>query len=278
MMPTRRTRLSHSTLLGVALALLTVSALAKADDYRLNRAPPAVGARGEDPYEDPRDPKVCAIYLENLRYFARRKTPMSCERPIAPHLRKRIQKVEWEDLDPAKYASLFRDVLADRFFRAPADDELALRAAEVHRKEVVFRRAKLNLKGFPVSVTNPALGQKSGAPVAYHVVQYGADTTDPGHPNPDLRCKPTRGGDTGFVDGQPLFYVATADLQRSYGHFSMFGISTSEHLRHINGDLYLERLVDASGDIRLTEIRPEEPNVPVPVCLFEFRASSAKRR
>src|SRR5256885_16543760 len=71
------------------------------------------GNQGQEPFNEPSDPKVCELYLQNLRCFAKRKVAMSCERPIAPHLQDRIKKIVWHRLDPNRYPELFRAVVAE---------------------------------------------------------------------------------------------------------------------------------------------------------------------
>ena len=88
------------------LVFMFSEAFSMADDYRWIESPPPEG----DQQLMPVDPKICKCYEKNLRYFARRNTPMSCERPVAPCLKNRIKKVEWEDLDPDQYPDLFRAI------------------------------------------------------------------------------------------------------------------------------------------------------------------------
>ncbi|HTY21758.1 MAG TPA: lysozyme inhibitor LprI family protein, partial [Desulfomonilaceae bacterium] len=100
----------------------------------------------------PVDPEICKLYEKNLRYFAKRNTPMSCNRPIAPHLKDRIKEVEWEDLDPDKYPDLLRAIATfNDYLLDPGEDKiqrhLTYVRADIANKVRVFRRAKLSLVG-----------------------------------------------------------------------------------------------------------------------------------
>src|SRR5438552_2028934 len=184
--------------LGFFVCCLTLPCVSiRADDFILDPQPmQPSGNKGEIPFEQPADPAVCGLYLENLRYFARRNTPLSCERPIAPHLKDRIQKVEWEDLNPTDYPDLFQALVTKRR-RAmgndtPPIDKLPSGAvSQVAQKIDVSRRAKLPLIGYPyydIPGKPPAVRQ------ALWYVQFGLNTADSENPNPAFRCKPIRGG------------------------------------------------------------------------------------
>lgn len=60
------------------------------------------------------DPKVCQLYLENLNHLVKKNVSLQCGRPIAPHLRKRIQELEWEDIEPEENWETFKQVSALR--------------------------------------------------------------------------------------------------------------------------------------------------------------------
>jgi hypothetical protein len=89
-----------------------------ADDYRLDPKPEySQGSEHElMPFDSPSDPELCGIYLKNIRYFAKKNSPMSCETPVWSQLKDRIQHVEWEDLDPNKNEELFEALVAKRTF------------------------------------------------------------------------------------------------------------------------------------------------------------------
>ena len=131
-----------------ALALISLSSITMADDYRWIESDNPEG----DQQEMPVDPKICKCYEKNLRYFARRNTPMSCERPIAPCLKNRIKKVEWEDLDPDQYPGLFRAIATSGHYSPGTDEAIIERDLKSVRERIankvwVFRRAKLSLVG-----------------------------------------------------------------------------------------------------------------------------------
>ena len=93
----------------VLLAWLSWCGLASADDYEMDPSPGYV-ERYVQLDESARYPKDCALYLQNLRYFARRTVPLSCGQPIAPNLAKQIRVPQWENLDPDQYSDLFREL------------------------------------------------------------------------------------------------------------------------------------------------------------------------
>src|SRR5258706_3856459 len=97
---------------------MCINGLGCADEYRLDPEPLYTQgtAHTKTPFSPPTDPKVCGVYLQNLRYFARRDAPMSCKRPIAPSFKNQIQEAAWEDLDPRAYPVLFKALVARHNF------------------------------------------------------------------------------------------------------------------------------------------------------------------
>jgi len=170
------------------LVFVFSAASSMADDYRWTESPDPAG----DEQYIPVDPKICKLYEENLRYFAKRNTPMSCNRPIAPHLKDRIKQVEWEDLDPDRYPALLQ-AIATRNQYSPGTGEdiiqrdLKLIRANIANKVRVFRRAKLSLVG---RTQDQAY---SAAPEPYWIVQYGPNDISPNNPDSFYKCEPRRG-------------------------------------------------------------------------------------
>ena len=93
--------------------------VAHADDYRLDPEPQYEQGTAHilADFEEPTDPEVCQIYLRNLQYYARLNIPMSCERPIAPQYKRKIQAVEWENLNPNEHPELFAAILKKRLYK-----------------------------------------------------------------------------------------------------------------------------------------------------------------
>jgi hypothetical protein len=249
-----------------------------ADDYRLARTPKqASGSQGEAPLKKPDDPKVCDVYVQNLRYFARRDTAMSCERPIAPFLRNRIQQIEWEDLDPGRYPELLRAVVS-RYqhwqTRAPKDEEQELRriTEAIGTKEYAFRRAKLKLQGATMlrsTNRSPYLDRTQ------HYLQFGPNLTDPQSPDSLSRCEPRRGGPPREIWSLLRLYLVSEDLKRVlWDVTNPHNGSSGEALRLIDGRPYVET-ANTRGNIQLLEINRDDPSNLDAVCLFLF--NSAKR-
>lgn len=289
-----------------AVSLFTVaSTFARADDYRLMQLP-QLGATSEDdmeiPLAKPQDPAVCQTYLQNLRHFARRNVPMACERPIAPALRDRIRRVEWEDLDPQRYSKLFNALTKDFFGRIPINipddtphelkikkmfswvyetpvepsgpNEYGLR--RLREKTLVFRRAKLNLQGYPTHYgVNEA---PKPVPEAIHIVQFGNNILDPDYSDSYTKCRPVRGAEGADYYSYVRFYVASADFDDLYGPLSTLERGTSgEYLLLIDGRLYVETMHE-TAHINLSQININAPVYLEPVCLYEFTKSEPRRK
>lgn len=293
-------------LLLVAVSLCTVaSSTVKADDYFL--APlPQLGAKSEDemtmPLAKMQDPTVCQTYLQNLRHFARQNVPMSCERSIAPTLRDRIRHVEMEDMDPHRYPKLF-NALTKYFhngkipIHVPRDapDEVKIRKMNswiyetppeptgpneyglhmLQEKTFLFRRAKLDLKGYP---TRPGdYGVPKSRLETIHIIQFGYNIFDTKHPNWNT-CQPVRGADTpSDYDSAIRFYIVAADLEELFYPLEKFGGSSGEYLLSIDGRTYVEKMY-SGAEINLLQINLNAPVILEPVCLYTFSKSEPKRR
>ena len=280
--------------------------VARADDYRLMPLP-VLGANSEDDLvlglPKLQDPTVCQTYLKNLRYFAQRNTPMSCERPIAPEMKARIRRVEMEDLDPHRYAKLFNALTKDFHYGkipiyvprdAPVEEQIKKMFSWVYEptveptgpnefglhawqeKTLFFRRAKLELQGYPKHygvVNEPA----KPAPEAINIVQFGYNILDPEYSGP-TKCQPVRGAEGTDYFGDVHFYVVSADLEDLYGPLGTLGQGISgEYLLFIDGRPYVEHM-DSTAYISLTQINLDSPVFLEPVCLYEFTKSKPRRK
>lgn len=233
--------------------------------------PAHVDRQDGEPYADARDPNICSLFLQNLQYFARRNMPMSCGQPIAPGLEKNIQKVEWEDLDPDKYSELFRELVRQDYVyyqREPTEQELAKAREFIRSKKGVFRRAKLDLKGYPsfkyVVGSNPAEAK-------FNLIQEGPNYTDPNNPEPLFRCE-IRQGRVMVNGNSPSLLIATDNLRKFYWNsISSMGGSV-QNLWLINNYLYAE-WYGGDGTVQLSELRVESPIHFEPVCLYHYKTN-----
>jgi hypothetical protein len=196
---------------------------------------------------------------------------MSCERPVAPVLKERIARVEWEDLDPVRYAELFRVLVSKSAFVEPKvldEPQLDSWRVSVRNGRNVFRRAKLLLRGYP------QFEDEYGRPAqeaAFQLIQFGPNV-DFNSPDPQLRCKPHRGGFSSY--DFPLMYVVTEDLSGLYG--GLVSVADGEGYRHLlvmDGRPYIEE-VFRDADIRLSEIGGPNTVILEPVCLYHFTMSA----
>jgi len=259
----------------ILTGLLAALGLARADDYVLDPAPKLETgtALALIDYERPEDPRVCGIYLENLRYFAQRNTPMSCERPIAPHLQDRIQKVEWENLDPDGYPELYRAVALRFLGKDVSQGAMNKVSGEIRRGAYVFRRAKLDLIGYPGYEDHGGITPR---PERFHIVQFGRNVIDPDNPDRLSRCTLQRGGPIREAPGDLQLYVVRQDLKFVIGRLSEpHSTTTGEHMRLINGRPYVET-INTRGNIELMQIRLALPVMLEPVCFFWFKKSEGK--
>ena len=300
--PTTATEVS--TLLAVVSLICVASPAARADDYALARFP-QVGVKRLDemtmPLAKMQDPTVCQTYLKNLRHFAQQNVPMSCERPIAPDYRDRIRHVEMEDLDPHRHPKLF-NALTKYFhngkipIHVPKDapDEVKIKIMNswiyetppeptgpneyglhmLQEKTFVFRRAKLDLKGYP---TRPSdYGVPKPKPETIHIIQFGYNIFDTKHPNWNT-CQPVRGSEGVGYDSDIRFYIVGADLEELIRPLEKFGGSSGEYLLSIDGRPYVETMY-SRGHINLLQISLDAPVVLEPVCLFLFTKSESKEK
>jgi uncharacterized protein YecT (DUF1311 family) len=216
------------------------------------------------------DPKICRCYEENLRYFAKRNTPMSCERPIAPYLKDRIKKVEWEDLNPDDYPDLFRAVATRSRYQTGTAEDVIQRDLKSARRDVankiwVFRRAKLSLAGYIRLHEYPAY------PEPYWIVQYGINDISPNNPKDLWRCKPTRGG--GKQSDLQLYVASETKQELTEELFVSLGRPSTkgQHLILIDNRLFVEN-IDQDGWIELDEIDTDLVAGHT-TCIFQFKKS-----
>jgi len=247
--------------------------VAFADEYRLDPAPTFEQGTALVPmaYAKSDDPAVCRIYLENLRYYARRNTAMSCERPIAPHLSGTIADVEWENLDPVVHKELFQSVIALASFGKDATHAaLSWRTDELRKGVSVFRRARLSLSGYFDNGNN----SPKAVPDGFQIVQYGINTLDPRNPASNWRCKPRRGGPTSDHSYLKL-YLVSADLKHVHSPLNDYaqGGNTGQYLRLVNGRPHVEQVLP-NGNSVLMQLRTAFPIGLESVCLYLFRRSS----
>ncbi len=225
------------------------------------------------------DPKVCQLYQENLNYFAHRNIPMSCNRPIAPQLKNRIQEIEWEDLMPADYPELFRQValfLSRGHDKSP--EALRERAKLVSTKEYVFRRAKLSLSGKPLGQTDlygePDKSRKDYTG-SFFIVQYGnnsADTNRPGIP-----CKPIRGNWPGDGHDSLDLFLVNKDMNEVINKLGTLNRGQhGEHMRLIDGKPYVEGIL-GDARIRLFRLSIENDVFLEMLCEYRFEMSCRLR-
>ncbi len=246
---------------------------ASADDYRLHPAPTfeTGTAHVETEFAKADDPRVCNAYLANLRYYATRNTPMSCERPIAPHLKNVITELEWDNLDPLKYDDLFRSVIAlASFGQDTTQTAFDWRAQQLRKGETVFRRAKLSLSGYFDNGNHSPKAEVE----RFEIVQYGINVVDTNNPAEVWRCKPRRGGppyDRGYLN----LYLVSEDLKKLYGRLSdyMRNGNTGHHLRLISGRPYVEQVL-SNGNSVLMQVRTAFPIGLESVCMYLFTSTS----
>jgi len=243
----------------------------RSDDYVLDPEPTEPsGNKGEMPFDPPDDSKVCPLYLENLRFFARHNTPMSCERPIATHMRSAMAEVEWENLDPLTHPELFRSIVALASYgqvkpQSPFDGWVQ----RLKKGEIVFRRAKLSLQGY----VDHGKHEPKSVPEAFNIVQYGTDVTNTQNPDELSRCKPRRGGPPD--SGQSLkFYLVSDDLKQLYGRlFNLNNGNSGHYFRLIRGRPYVEQVL-SNGNSVLMQLETAFPVGLRSVCMYLFQPAS----
>jgi hypothetical protein len=252
-----------------ALVFVFSEAFSMADDYRCVRPAEPEGDQRDQPIIR-FDPKICKVYEENLRYFAKRNRPMSCNRPIAPHLEDRIKEVKWEDLDPDQYPELFRAIVTcNRYLTGTGEDviqrDLKYVRADIANKVKVFRRAKLSLVG------RIQVQAYSAPPEPYWIVQYGANDMSPNNPNSFYKCTPTRGG--GKQSNLHLYIVSEEKHELTTELFVSIGRPSTEgqHLRIIDNRLFVENIHPGAW-IELDEVDTAIP-AGVTACMFQFQKS-----
>lgn len=222
------------------------------------------------------DPVACKVYEENLRYFAARNVPMSCNRPISPRLKAKISRVQWENLKPKDYPALFRQVvLLMSLGHDKTQKDLKARAEMVKTGEYIFRRAKLSLSGVPKGQTSVfGLPDRSREAFTgtFYLVQYGGNVTDTGRPhNP---CKPVRGNwPWDDPTGRMNIYVVNAAMNEVIKPLRTYNRGQQgEHMRLIDGKPYVEGILP-DGTIRLFRVSLDKDVFLEQVCQFQFKRS-----
>jgi hypothetical protein len=251
-------------LTGMILALILAAVpLSIADEYRWIKN----DAEDDEHQIIPVDPKICKLYEENLQYFARKNTPLSCYRPIAPHLNDRIKEVEWEDLDPDRYPALFRSVvIEDRHLSKKGEDviqeSLKYDRENVAKKISVFRRAKL-----PPLIGRIRVSNHSAKPEPYWIVQYGPNDVSESNPRKASRCIPTRDG--GRESSLHLYVVSETKQEVTKTlSYTRYPTREGQYLRLIDGRLFVENI--RPGWISLDEVEIETA-FRDQVCNFRFK-------
>lgn len=254
-------------LTGMVLALiLTAVPLSIADEYRWIKNT----AEDDEHQIIPVDPKICKLYEENLQYFARKNTPLSCYRPIAPHLNDRIKEVEWEDLDPDRYPAIFRSVIVEDEYLAISkkgedviQESLKYARENVAKKISVFRRANK----LPPLIGRIRVSEPRAKPEPYWIVQYGPDDISESNPLKVYRCIPARDG--GRQSSLHLYVVSEAKQEVAHPlYYTRYPTHEGQYLRMIDGRLFVENI--RPGRISLDEVEIESA-FRDRVCNFRFK-------
>ncbi len=232
--------------------------------YVLDPAAVVQERTGPMPFKTPDDPSVCKLYLENLNHFAKKGRSLACERLIAPHLAQRIRKIEWVNLDPEEYPTLFQEAVSvTRYGGSQPATEEDLRQAREQMKAgaFVFRRTKKSLFGrlIAADTVNGVYRHISipDAPIDYYLLQAG-----------HYFCQSD--------DRQTNLFQAPLSLEFVYSgfvvqHSNLIG----NELVKINDRLYAE-LVRENRSIELQEFDSRYPTMLNSVCLFKFKPSARK--
>ncbi len=258
----------------IFFGLLCFQGFSYADDYILDPAPIETITWNDEPYEAAQDKEVCMLYLENLRYFTRRNEPMSCKQPIAPMLNRKIRKAEWENLDPDQHSDLFKEVVKDAWHSEPSEVSLNFIRGEIRAGNIVFRRLKFVLKGYPAveKGSNRILSEQK-----FSIVQYGYDVTNPDNQDWSWRCHdgPGRVMSSDIHQIQLDLFVVTNDLSRIYSRLFDWRGYSGQNLWLINDHIYSE-LYRENGDVKVSELRVNHPIHLEPVCLYHFKKVAHK--
>ena len=255
--------------------------LGYADDYVLDPAPKEMIDWNWEKYKNPRDKRVCSLYLQNLQYFARRNELMSCGQPIAPMLKDKIKEVEWENLEPEKYPDLAKGIInLIKFNEADVSEKEAVQRVRSfkERSGFVFRRLKFDLKG------SPGVEEISQRPLPEEelsVIQYGNDITRPDNPQTTWRCHPQKGRIMpSYSDQHQLnLFIVSKDLKQVYYRLWDSRGNTGQNLWLINERIYGE-FYDENANVKLTELRAMDfvkQLVLEPVCLYHLKKTSHTR-
>ncbi|MDD5385499.1 MAG: lysozyme inhibitor LprI family protein [Gallionella sp.] len=249
------------------------------DDYVLDPAPKEMIDWNLEEYKKPGDKEVCSLYLQNLQYFARRNEPLSCGQQIAPMLKEKIKKVEWENLDPEKHLEFYKAIIREAWANPGEFSQKELEQAwhDIKEGSVVFRRLKFDLKG------SPGVEESSNQPLPEQelsVVQFGNDVTRSDNPQWSSRCHKLKGRVMpSYSDQHQLnLFVVSKDLKRIYSRLWDWRGHTGQNLWLINERIYGE-FYDENADVKLTELRATDFGnqlVLEPVCLYHFKKTSHK--
>ena len=243
------------------------------DDYLLDPAPKEMIDWNWEKYTVPEDKEVCDLYLNNLRYFARRNQPLSCGQPVAPMLKDKIKPAEWENLNPEKYPGLAKGIvkLADFMQTDPSTKEAVERVRYLRESRgFVFRLLKLVLNGSPVveeGSNRPSPKQE------YLIVQYGSDIGNPDNPDSVDRCHPMRGrmqASIGASYHRPRLFAVTQDLSHVFGELLDWRGSFINNLWIIKNRVYGESY-DEKGNVKLTQLSLDYPVWFEAICLYHFK-------
>lgn len=257
--------------------LSAVKTKSDTDEYVLVKQDPE--QTGEYLVDIEPDPAVCKLYEENLNHFAHQNVPMSCNRPIALQFKNRIQEVEWEDLKPADYPELFRQlVLFNSFGYDKTPDALRKHEAKLATREYVFRRAKLELSG-DLLWHGFTFGQSAPTQLysgKFYIVQYGRNNTDT--ERIFLPCKPVRGnGMKQHFTEELWLYEVNVEMNAVVNKLGTLDRGVQgEHMRLIDGKPYVEKN-DTDASIYLLRVNFEHPVFLESLCKFQFNQSQPRR-
>lgn len=135
------------------------------------------------------DPKVCQLYLENLNHLVKKNASIQCGRPIASHLRKRIQELEWEDIElddnweTFKQVSALRGNVRDSYVNAC---NVIKRLSESYPDESVYpmppspfiQRSRFSWSGVAVAYEGEGNDKKCEHTGEFHFVRYSENSPE----------------------------------------------------------------------------------------------------
>jgi len=268
----------------IVIGIFLYTTQSHADDYIRDLHPYA--DNGAVPYEHAEDPQVCDLYLQNLRYFVKRKLPLSCGQPVAPTLANIIKPVEWENLDPDQYPELFKELVrANHYMDAPdapgdksklSDEKIYKDEREEVKKGIkVFRRANLTLKGYLI-LEHDKYGNRIPPQNEsnFQIVQLGFDViTLKNSPYPLLDCANHK--NRSMNPSQRVFklqsYFVTNDLMKIYTGIGDYSGGVTDFFV-INNKLYAEDF-DEYGNVEISQLSSTKKyGIGFDsVCLYHFK-------